>query len=168
MSLATRHDSITALHQVLCRLEESLVGSPVDENGFFGYHPLPLTEFLRGMEELGEPRGRFLDLGCGLGTKLLLAHYLGWSELAGVEHEPVLAFRAELIVPEATIYQTDACCFDCAGFDAIYTYRLCQDLGRQDALGRHIARTADPGTLVFYAGADLPAGAHVAESIWRV
>lgn len=166
--LPTRHDTLTALHQVLCRLEERLAGPPVDSDEFFGYRPLPLAEFLAGMKAVGEPCGRFLDLGCGVGTKLLIAHYLGWSELVGVEHDPALVELAGELVSEAEIVEADAFEFDCSGFNVVYTYRICQSLDRQDALGLHIAATADPGTVVLYAGADMPCGDQVAPGVWRV
>lgn len=168
MGLPTRHDTVTALGQVLRRFEEQRVGPGVDRDGCFGHHPLPLPEFLRGLEVIGDLRGRWLSLGCGYGTKLALLHYLGWPELVGVERDPVLAHCAEQLVPEALIHQCDAFTFDCSGFDVVYTYRLYQDLDRQEALGRHIAATAEPGALVFYAGADMPTGELVAESVWRV
>jgi SAM-dependent methyltransferase len=167
--MIVRHDPITAVGQVILRMEEALTGNGHDGGGYFGNHPLPLPEFLAGMKMLGEPRGRFLDLGCGPGVKLALAHYLGWEELVGVERDRKLARWAQRLCPEAEIVLGDAFEVSCSGYAVVYSYRLCQDLDRQHELGRHILATADPGTLVFYPGADLPGGSQLGDSsVWRV
>lgn len=168
VTLPTRHEPLTALHQAICRLEETQIGQPIDSDRFYGYHQLPIPEFLEGLSACGEPRGRFLDLGCGAGSKLLIAHFLGWPSLVGVEHDENLARIAANTIPEAEIRNVDAFSADCFGFDVVYTYRLCRDLGEQRELGSRIAESATHGTFVFYAGAEFPAGERIAESVWRV
>lgn len=153
---------------MLCRLEEVTTGEAADRDGFFGNHPLPLSEFLRNMDFIGEPCKSFLDIGSGAGTKLLLARYLGWSEVAGVERDPQLSEFSRRLVPEAMIIDGDAFDVEWGDFDVVYSYRLCQDLKRQDELAAHIYEMAEPGTLIVYPGAEFPFGEYLGESVWRV
>lgn len=148
-------------------MADALGGPQYDTECFYGYNVLPLWEFFAGLEGI-EPAGSFLDLGSGLGTKLFLARMLGWERIVGVEHDPRLVQLARSLVPEAEIHQADASTWDCSGYDLIYTFRLCLSLTVQDELGDHIAGTADPGTLVFYCGADFNYGERINDWVWRL
>lgn len=159
------HDPTLALDQTLTRLEAGWFTPHGDDTGF-DLHPLPMREFLAGMAACGEP-GRFIDLGCGVGTKLLVAHLLGWA-VVGVERHADYADAARRLVPEATVVTGDVLDVSLDGFDVVYSYRLMVDLDAQHELNRRIVARMRPGALFFCAGSD-PVGLEpVGLSVWRV
>lgn len=158
-------DSALAVDQTVMRLE-SLLFTPHGDDDGFDLHSLPLREFLAGMAACAPP-GSFLDLGCGIGTKLVLARMLGW-DVTGVERHGDYAKVARRLVPEATITVGDAWTAELGSFDIVYSYRLMVDLDAQHALNRSIAHRMRPGALYFCPGSD-PAGLEpVGPSVWRV
>jgi len=166
-----RHDPLLALDQTVMRLEERLCAGLGFSNapqvdGWYAYHPLPLPEFLRGMEACGDP-GLFMDLGCGIGTKMLVAHFLGW-QVAGVEHNPAYAAIAEGLVPEATVTVGDARYGPLSAFDVVYSYRLMTDLDEQRRFNRSVVRRMRPGALFFCAGSDPEGLEEVGSGVWGV
>lgn len=167
MAAKARHDALLALGHTIQRLEDGWY-VPHGDDDHFDLHALPSLEFLRGMEELGEPT-TFLDLGCGVGTKLLLAHWLGW-EVTGVERHPDYADAARRLVPEADIHVGDAWTWQGLDhFDVVYSYRLVVDLERQHELNRSIIKRMRPGATYFCAGSDPDGGVQqLGECTWRV
>jgi trans-aconitate methyltransferase len=161
-----RHDPLLAVDQTVQRLEAALFVPHGDDSGF-DLHSLPLAEFLAGMAVAGEP-GTFIDLGCGIGTKLAIAHWLGW-DVTGVERHSDYAAVARKVVPEAKVYVGDAWTFEgLAAFDIVYSYRLMVDLARQDELNSSIVAQMRPGTLFFCAGSDPHGLIEVGAGVWRV
>lgn len=162
--LPVRHDAMLALDQAIMRLEAQLFTPHGDDEGF-DLHPLPMAEFLRGMIACGEP-GSFIDLGCGTGVKLLVAHYLGWR-VTGVERHADYADAARRLVPEAEVHVADAREVDLYDYDVVYSYRLMVDLDHQHELNRSIIARMRPGALYFCAGSICDVGEHVADQVWR-
>lgn len=165
--LPVRHDALLSLDQTIMRLEAGWFTPHGDDEGF-DLHSLPMGEFLRGMAACGEP-GSFIDLGCGVGTKLAVTHHLGWR-VTGVERHPDYAAAARRLVPEAEIVTGDALDVDLSGYDVVYSYRLMVDLEAQHELNAAIVRRMRPGALYFCAGSD-PVGLQpvdVPANVWRV
>ncbi len=103
------------------------------------------TTFVNGMMQIkaeveAETRangcnGRFLDVGCGIGTKLLLARFLGWGDVTGIELRPEYGEVARRLCPEADVFVADAFEWDGYGeFDVVFMYRPCIP----DDLERHL------------------------------
>lgn len=163
-----RHDVILALDQTIMRLEAGWFTAHGDDTGF-DLHPLPMAEFLAGMAACGEP-GSFLDLGCGVGTKLLVAHMLGW-QVTGVERHPDYAEAAMRLVPEAYVVVADVReQADLTGYDVVFSYRLMVDVEAQHELNRLIVSRMRPGALFFCCGSD-PVGLEPVDAlagVWRV
>jgi SAM-dependent methyltransferase len=101
--------------------------------GSYPYIPLPLAQFLAGMEtarahfaEIDKHRAhprRFLDAGCGIGTKLSLASNLGW-DVTGLEFVPEYIEAAWELCSNAALLNVDVREFkEWRKFDLIYTYR---------------------------------------------
>lgn len=179
-----RHDLLLALDQTITRLVEQVgleAGVPVtpapptDDATFYAHYPLPVPEFAAGMAACdavftGSPRS-FVDLGCGFGGKLVIAHYLGW-DATGVEINPEYVVVARRLAREAAIICADVTtfltAFDLTAFDVVYSYRLCVDLDAQRELNALIASRMRPGALYFCAGSD-PVGLEPAGlGVWRV
>lgn len=167
MTAPVRNDVLTALDQTMQRLETGWFTPHGNDEGF-DFHSLPLREFLAGMAACGEP-GSFIDVGCGIGTKLAIAHYLGWT-VAGVERHADYADAARRLVPEARITTGDALDVDLTEFDVVYSYRLMVDLDQQHELNRAIVAKMRPGALFFSAGSN-PMGLEPVDfdaAVWRV
>ena len=142
-----------ALYQATKRLENAWMPPVPDATEFFAYDPLPWALFLPLIEQAASlvPGRRFLDVGCGIGTKLLFMHYLGWK-VAGIERHPPYAHAARSLVPEAHVQTVDV--FDLGEFDAdvVYSYRLGVTEALQAEVEAHITARMRPGTVLLLPG----------------
>ena len=88
---------------------------------------------------------RFLDVGCGVGTTLVLAkHYLDASMCAGIEYDERLINEHRCHV----VHYVDALKFDdYSRYNVIYWYRPIEDNRRQKKLEQKIVADAKKGTL---------------------
>jgi SAM-dependent methyltransferase len=141
-----------ALHGLIHRLERRWNLLPIPDRRFHhAYDPLPFWHFLAGVQAAARlVRGRrFLDVGCGIGSKLALMHHLGWTAAGIDRHRPYIDAAAEL-VPEASLAHGDA--FDIPHFDTdlVYMYRPMISDEQEDALETHILAHVDPGTVMFW------------------
>jgi 2-polyprenyl-3-methyl-5-hydroxy-6-metoxy-1,4-benzoquinol methylase len=166
-------DEFDAIEGVLRRLEEPWLPVSPDESVHYSYVPLGLAEFLSGLEvcAANSEGRRFLDLGCGIGRSMLIAHLMGWR-VTGIEHYSPYAAVARQLVPEATILECEAEEFDGYGeFDVVYSFRLCVDDDDQNALERMIVSRMRPGAVVFLGHRVLTTpipGESLGENCWRV
>lgn len=155
--------------QLLDRLEGAVAPPLPDESRYYGWQPLPLIDFQRGMDVVGPGAGRaFLDVGSGIGCKLFLADALGFT-VAGVErHAPYVQVSLRLF-PEFPVTPADAFEFDRYDrFDVVYCYRPCIDPDEQRHLNRVIAVRMRPGALFFSAGGPYPDWLEpVGFQVWR-
>lgn len=140
-----------ALLGLLTRLERRWVLPIPDATVWHAYDPLPFWLFLDGVrvaERMTDGR-RFLDLGCGIGSKLALMHALGW-QAAGVDRHRPYVDAARDLVPEATVEHTDIRDLHDIDADVVYMYRPARSDELEDELERHVLRTARPGTVMFF------------------
>lgn len=140
------------LQQLIRALEEAhLPVHEIDDGVRFGYIPLNPIEFLatlRQAEALTEGR-RFLDVGCGIGSKLYLARQLGW-QVFGVELNPAYAQIARRLAPGAMIAECDAGGYqDYSAFDLVYAYRPAKDDTLCIGLEQTLIRAIRPGALLW-------------------
>lgn len=141
---------LEALHQTTYCLERPLAGPIPDASTFFAWEPLPWAIFLDGLRRaapLVQGR-RFLDVGCGIGTKLAFMHYLGW-QVAGIDRHSPYIETAEKVAPFAQLTTADA--FDVQEFDAdlVYAYRPCVHEDLQLQLEDHLAAHMDAGAVLW-------------------
>jgi trans-aconitate methyltransferase len=95
---------------------------------------------------------RFLDVGCGIGTKVLLAQQMNF-EADGLDFVPEYCEAArELCGSLSTIHDADAREFDKYGdYDLIYAYRPLVEEAETAWLTGWIAEQLKPGSLMFLA-----------------
>lgn len=94
-------------------------------------------------------RVKFVDVGCGIGSKLILANDLSLGvDLVGIEIETSYAEVARKLVPSADIRCQDAMTVDYSEFDVIYFYCPFRDLKKERALEEHIVNTAKSGAYI--------------------
>lgn len=140
-----------AIHGLLHRLERRWSLPIPDASVWHAYDPLPFCHFLdrvREAERLTTGR-RFLDIGCGIGSKLALMSALGWETHGIDRHLPYVEAAREL-VPEAKVEHADA--FDVGAFDAdlVYMYRPAVSDELEDRLEQHVLERVVPGAVMFW------------------
>lgn len=130
------------------------------DHGCFADIPLPMHNF----EELtraayrlllvqGRTEGaRFLDVGCGGGTKVFAATRF-FQHSDGLEYDPVYAEAGRqtmrIIAPDCQIMQGDALQFDNYGtYDVIYFYRPLHIEEKLAEMERRILSQCRPGTVI--------------------
>ena len=171
-------DALSALYVLLGEYEDQeLPSAEPSKSQFYEWFPLPLAEWGTSMElaqrTLIEERHywsgdeRFLDVGCGIGTKMRLAELMGWSA-SGLEYWEPYAQVARGHGLDVTV--TEASGFEGYDtFDLVYIFRLCVELDDEAALTAHIASRMRLGALLFHAGGPDPDWLeHIGESVWRV
>lgn len=119
---------------------------------FFGYDPLPRAEFQPAIELAAElkPGGSFVDVGCGVGTKLIRAQRVG-LRASGLELNPRYAALARRLAPSANIEVGNAFDWTRYGeFDVVYCYRLCVADELQRQLDAHIIPLVRADAVLFW------------------
>jgi 2-polyprenyl-3-methyl-5-hydroxy-6-metoxy-1,4-benzoquinol methylase len=144
-------NELEAIHQTLHRLEQRWVLPIPDAHTWFAYHPLPIAMFLPGIRQASELTDgrRFLDIGCGIGTKLALMHTLGW-EVAGIDRTEHYLDAARELIPEATLTHADALALNSFNADLVYMYRPAVSDKLETELERHVLAHVKPGTVCFF------------------
>lgn len=150
--MITTLDQVQMMDAALLRLERQVAPAPIyGDEEFYGYEPLPARVFLDGLVELGDPAERsFLDLGCGIGTKLALAYELGWRNLYGIEVDVSYAQAARRLVPEAQIQVADARTADLSVYDVVYMFQLARDAQMRAGLERSVIERMKSGAVAFF------------------
>jgi SAM-dependent methyltransferase len=90
----------------------------------------------------------FIDVGSGIGTKLLFASKIMRCSLTGIEITRKYIEIAKKIVPQAKLIHKDALRFDYSAFDIIYFYRPLCDAKKQRELENRIVNTAKSGAYI--------------------
>ena len=142
--------SFARLSAVIDRLERGWLPDSPQLDGLYAWEPLPLHQFLEGLDVASVvPPGRFLDVGCGIGTKLLIASQYGY-EVSGLELRPEYLEAARRLVPEARLIQGDAMEFEGYGeFDFLYCYRPFVDDEQEDELERRMLVQLKVGAWIY-------------------
>lgn len=154
--------AMEAMGHALHRLANPTVAADdMDEIGYFPDIPLHPQTFLAEIHAayrlclaLGKSRPlRFIDVGCGGGTKLLLAAQY-FDQVTGLEYAPDYAAAGRAFVqlaqvPRAEVVEGDALEYDgYDGFDVIYFYRPIRTEALMRALETRIIEMARPGTVL--------------------
>ncbi len=96
---------------------------------------------------------KFLDVGCGPGTKMAIAEKLFGFYTFGIEIDPGMAFEAakNLATTDAFVEQGDALEMDAnywKGFDVIWLYRPFRDADSERELETLITSSMKPGAIL--------------------
>lgn len=139
---------------------------------FYGWLPLSKDEFLFEMSYVGNGDGRsFLDVGSGLGEKLVFARELGF-DAHGLELRPELVDIARRFFPEFPVTIDNALEYDRYGdFDVIYLYQLSPDHDIDREINERIVDQMRPGAYFVCAGGPYPDDdrlEHVGAQVWRM
>lgn len=162
-----RHDHLIQLvNQLELQVFEPLYDQQHVDSGHWDYVAYDIDNFLNHMEEayelLGSHEGKkFIDVGCGVGTKVHLASM--YFDSYGIElHKPYVKAARKLNRPKKffkygryevqdktqRIFEQDALTFDYSTYDVIYFFRPMNDDDMQKRLERRIYRQAKPGAII--------------------
>lgn len=163
--------TVEALGETIREYEDALRGPLHEPDGQHMGVPLRMSYFLGGMcvaDSAIEGR-EFLDVGCGVGNKLRVAHRLGW-EVWGIDNWVPYVEVARREVPYAKVKRADAFEFDEYGrFDCVYLYKPCQDNDEEQALEDYISGQMRPGAIAFFVGLDSVNNAEpIGGNVWRI
>ena len=150
-------DSYATLEEYIGR--SALSGKQIDkhqERGYYRFIPLTTAYFCELMDEvdkLTKPRNavpKFLDIGCGVGTKVVLAER--WFSAFGLEINPGYARIARKVFNSSwghRIIRGNALTFKrYAEFDILYFYCPLRNGSMEKAFEQRLAREAKPGAIV--------------------
>lgn len=165
---------------ILRKLEEFIASDSKEErtqrgkDGEFHYIPLSLKRFEIQLKSALAVYGKrpeqtlhFVDVGCGIGTKLIAASDYSFRglKLSGVEKNARYVGIARKLLEsaevKAEIIQCDALTHDYAPYDLIYFYCPLCDPKKQAELEVRILTTAHKGALI------LPNLAKLSEPSWK-
>ena len=132
-----------------------------EQDSHHQYIALSPESFLDKLEFYGalNNKGRFLDIGSGIGEKVFLAYALGrFVQCDGLEYDPRTSAIASFLLQQIAAYdpypirllQGDALTFEHYGsYSVIYMFRPMHDPIAMASLFRRIAKQMQPGAIVF-------------------
>lgn len=97
---------------------------------------------------MARPPQHFVDIGCGIGDKLMLMHEVikGIPNLTGIEYNLSTARKArEVLKDKAKIIRKDAFKLTYEGYDLLYMYCPIMNVNKMADLYTHIASTMHVG-----------------------
>jgi SAM-dependent methyltransferase len=123
--------------------------------GQYDHIPLPADQFVKQLNRLFKIaphlfiNRKFVDVGCGVGTKLLLSRgSFGGNYQYGIEYSREYVDVAKKLNPDATIIHNDAMKETYGRYDVIYFYCPFQNKAKQALLEELIVDTAKPGAYI--------------------
>ncbi|MEY4567771.1 MAG: hypothetical protein RLY14_2741 [Planctomycetota bacterium] len=130
------------------------------QESHFHYIAFSPINFVQRLKAVGcfQKSGKFLDIGCGVGEKVFLAHVFGrFSQCDGLEYDAktfsVAEFLLDRIQPRdhypIKLVHGDALAFEDYGdYDVVYMYRPMRDHGLMRKLIQRIAAQIEPGAIM--------------------
>jgi hypothetical protein len=116
--------------------------------------PFPAPEFIAmlagAVTEADNDQPRFLEVGCGIGTRMMLAREIFGLDVAGIERVPEYVHQAHDL--SLRVWEADARDWDHYGeYEIIWFNRPFRDRVLQADLERQIWDEARPGTVIMCA-----------------
>jgi len=163
-------DAIRRAMTTAARLERHWLNrEPGTGSRYLPWMPFSIPAYIELVAEaLPEaPGNRFLDVGCGIGTKMLLAREIFGLDVAGIEASPVYAEQAKTLGLDVLVIDAaDFGGYD--GYDLIWFYRPVRDPDLQAALEKAVWDQVAPGAVVIGANLEAPpADWHIILDDWE-
>ena len=140
----------------LSELERALAGSPnrlgQEKRGSYRYIPLPLGIFVSQISAVVDYTNPYnypswIDVGCGIGTKVLLAQHMGFNAHGIDLNRRYVALARRLTRQNHKIILGNALEHDYSGYDVIYFYKPFKNDYLEEQLEAHLIGTAQPGAI---------------------
>lgn len=136
-------ESARVLGEAIDRLERAwLPAELLPHSDFFAYQPTSIQTFMEDLEvaQRFAPGKQWMEIGCGIGTKLIIASQCGFS-VHGIEVREQYIAVAKHLCPEAKYEVADARYYDgYAAFDVIHCYRPIISEEGQHSLEEHLTK----------------------------
>lgn len=157
-----------ALIGAINRLDAALTPTlSLDESKWCGYVSYDTKRFLDGLSFLQRfSCNTFLDVGCGIGVKMLLAEQLG-LRASGVEVRPEYAVVARLLCPTALIREQDAMTDTEFDADIVFSYQIMATTPDQDRLDALMVAQAPRVLWLPYRQVASSAWRKIADGMWE-
>jgi SAM-dependent methyltransferase len=141
---------------LLYRLEIAVGQTVKPRENEWGYIPYAYGHFASAIKEFTTPDSKYLEVGCGLGTKLLIArNIVGIKDVTGLEiQQDLLTIAKSMIWKDEKIkllHQDAATYKDYRKYDLIYTYEPIDSLSSKIDLKDIIQRKMKKGAILLYA-----------------
>jgi SAM-dependent methyltransferase len=169
-----RFDHIQAVLKYVEKTEHDYLLTGGDATVHTSFMPHQPADFLAIMSDCvaSAQGGKFLDVGCGPGTKMLLAQEIFGLDVHGIELNPEMAAKANEQFPDRVITG------DALNGDGLYTvqdiiwlYRPFKDGTKEDELERLIMHRMKPGAILVggaWEMSDKPKGWHTVVDDWEI
>lgn len=168
---------LRAIDLLVKHLESSLAPNVTTIAGQYGPIPLSPSIFAYGLTRAVDAMAMsnsttlsFLDVGCGIGAKLLLAEWMFPNlKCEGIESHPTIAKVAWVLganVKIADAFEWDE--YD--RFDIVYAYRPCSDWDMEERLERRVMSCMREGAVLFLVGGQVepePSWERISGSVWK-
>ncbi|MEM6488119.1 MAG: class I SAM-dependent methyltransferase [Pseudomonadota bacterium] len=149
---------LSVLHSALNRRKQDAVGAEIDAFPDIAMHNSLFQSHMHAayrvwLAQGRSTKGRFIDVGCGGGMKIVSAQYY-FDHCDGLELDPGYCKEARKLVkaarlPNTEIFQTNAVTWDGYDqYDVIYFYRPIRDNALLADMERRIVELARPGALL--------------------
>lgn len=147
------HDKMEALGSIIERLEAAWIPPGlIRSTDLHVYEPMRADQFLDDLAVAMEFASgmRYLEIGSGIGTKLVLAEQMG-LEVHGIELiEPYIAI-SQYLCPGASVEIADARYYTGYGaFDIIHCYKPVTSFEALAKLDEHIVQWMKPGAILIH------------------
>ncbi len=138
------------------------------DSGQYEYISLPADKFIEDLDNLDKllpstGSFNFIDVGCGIGSKLALASYYGTYDrkmnLHGIEITEEYVRVAKSLNPTSHVFVGDAILHHYGNYDVIYFYQPLFNQSLQNKMEERIIKTAKPGAYII---------AHLTSYEWRL
>ena len=173
----TMMDPIGAMTSLVRQLEKPWNPRVQVTPEYYDYVALPENEFFAGMDVVTKyildtqhcfNSPTFLDVGCGMGTKMFLAQRLGYS-VHGIDIHQEYLDSARTLVNGSYPELCNAFDYEYYDqFDVVYAYHPCIFHKLQHSLNELIASKMRPGALFFLAGTKLDTHKNVEDQVWLI
>jgi hypothetical protein len=166
-----QYENWSAIQELITVLENRILPSSPDKDEWFGWEPLPIADFMHGMaivkNALGSGTHRFLDIGCGIGSKVYLAKYLGFDAHGLERHDPYRTVAQDVFDVQTELGWAQEYS-GYSSFSVLYCYSLTSDSELQSKLNHYITDQIPKGTIFFSAGGPYPDWLeHIGGQVWR-
>jgi trans-aconitate methyltransferase len=133
--------------------------------------PFPIPEFITLLAQAvaEAPGEQFLEIGCGIGTRMMLAREIFGLDVTGIERVPEYVAECRRLALDAE--EADAGHYNGYGkFDIIWFNRPFRDQSRQAALEKKVWAETRPGAVVMCANLEdpPPSSWFIIEDDWEV
>ena len=142
---------------ILSRRDESRK----DYYPYIPLHPMRFLNVLKSLRLLFGHRESFIDVGCGIGEKVLLAHHTEmFDKCYGIEYSSythdIAKSKIEPIIGSNTIIYGDAFAHDFSTYDTIYMYCPIQNPDTMLRLLEYIYKTMREDAIIIFFNGSVP------------